>query len=84
MIFVGEITNETTLQLATALADLSEATTPPDDGSTLYAQVYKEFMKITRAAVTRVSCHLGFRDNKQHFNENYRFSQYWSEEQCLG
>ena len=41
MIFEGEITNETTLQLATALVDLSEATTPPAHGSTLYAQVYQ-------------------------------------------
>lgn len=39
MIFEGEITNETTLQLATALADLGEVTTPPDDRSSLYAQV---------------------------------------------
>ena len=46
MIFEGEITNETTLQLATALADLGEATSPPDDGSTLYAQVYDNSVRV--------------------------------------
>ena len=50
MIFEGEITNETTLQLATALADLGEVTTPPDDRSSLYAQVMYMIQSSTKPA----------------------------------
>ena len=38
-ILKGEFTNDTKSQLSAALADLVEATTPPDDRSSLYAQV---------------------------------------------
>jgi hypothetical protein len=37
-ILKGEFTNDTKSQLSAALADLVEATTPPDDRSSLYAQ----------------------------------------------
>ena len=41
-IFQANFTNETSSQITIALADLVEATTPPEDRSSLYAQVQQQ------------------------------------------